>query len=264
MSSYRRVFEQYRKAEMTRAVVAGAVTRASYRKLVVPDDPKSVDSWLDVAVPQILRANLSSANDAAKFYDLMRRVEISILEIDDADDFKAEPVTNSIDEGVRHSLASAGKEGAGDQWDSTRMNDKKVAGVAMRHVLDGGRATMDHNSTRDKSALGWVRVTDGNPCAFCAMLASRGITYRPYKQGAFKASNARYVGHGNSKVHDFCGCSLKPVWSESDPFVTDTEKFSEMWREMAGNTTQTAFKEFRKNYTAAGHGKRETPRWNLA
>src|SRR5690606_22703244 len=52
------------------------------------------------------------------------------------------------------------------------------AGAGLRHALKGGRDTIRETVDRDDQALGWARATSGDPCSFCAMLASRGPAYK--------------------------------------------------------------------------------------
>lgn len=73
-------------------------------------------------------------------------------------------------------------------------------GTASRIALNGGRATLLNTTSADPAATGWYRVTDGHPCAFCAMLAARGITYRSQRASSFRA-------------HDACGCAGAPAFS---------------------------------------------------
>jgi len=69
----------------------------------------------------------------------------------------------------------------------------------------GGRLTVAATTGRDRKAIGWRRVTDGNPCAFCAMLASRGPVYRD----AAAADGLKYHAH--------CGCGAEPVYGTWEP-----------------------------------------------
>jgi len=88
----------------------------------------------------------------------------------------------------------------------------QAVGAAMRHVGNGGRDTVLTLVENDRAALGWIRVTSGNPCSFCAMLASRGITWGRYNQQSFAASDVKFAddprvdpgGRPTAKVHDNC------------------------------------------------------------
>ncbi|UYL87609.1 VIP2-like ADP-ribosyltransferase toxin [Arthrobacter phage VResidence] len=70
--------------------------------------------------------------------------------------------------------------------------------VGKRLTLEAPRKTLIQLSRKDKDALGWARVSDGQPCHFCAMLLSRGPVY--------KEGTARF------KAHNGCGCSVRPFF----------------------------------------------------
>ncbi len=61
--------------------------------------------------------------------------------------------------------------------DAVDTADRSSAGAADREVLRAGRDLIDRASRQDRRVVGRARITDGNPCAFCAMLASRGAIY---------------------------------------------------------------------------------------
>lgn len=75
----------------------------------------------------------------------------------------------------------------------------RVAGQLVKLVLTGGRMTITGSVQSDRVALGWSRVTTGDPCAVCRMLASRGPTYKTEKSADFDA-------HG----HD--ACTAEPLY----------------------------------------------------
>jgi hypothetical protein len=102
----------------------------------------------------------------------------------------------------------------------------EAAGSAGRHVLNGGRSTQLALVQNDRGAIGWVRVTDGNPCAFCAMLASRGPVY---KADSFSSSDPRFTGPGEVKTHDHCACLMVPVFSRTAAWPGRSKEFQELW-----------------------------------
>lgn len=91
----------------------------------------------------------------------------------------------------------------------------KFSGLLRRQVLSGGRMMIDATTAGDSNAIGWRRVTDGNPCAFCAMLASRGPVYR-------SAEKASAVAGSGLRYHRHCGCTAEIVYGEWKP--TDLEQ----------------------------------------
>lgn len=105
----------------------------------------------------------------------------------------------------------------------------QASGAAMRHVLDGGRQTNITAMRNDSRMIGWVRVTDGNPCSFCAMLASRGVSWGPYGAQSFDKSDARFIGGGQFKVHDHCGCTLEAVYSRASALPGNSKEMRDLW-----------------------------------
>lgn len=106
----------------------------------------------------------------------------------------------------------------------------KAQGGLQRLIADVGRGTVMGSSIGDPMATGWQRVTDGNACGFCRMLASRGAVY-----------SESSVTFG---AHDDCGCSAAPAfdglpvpvqpYTPSERVVTDADRArTRAW--MAGN-----------------------------
>lgn len=93
---------------------------------------------------------------------------------------------------------------------------RDAAGAAGRHVLTGGRKSLLTVLENDPVAVGWARVTDGDPCAFCAMLASRGVVYGSAASAGFSA-------------HDHCACTAEPAYSRSAPLPGRGQEFKDLW-----------------------------------
>jgi hypothetical protein len=111
-----------------------------------------------------------------------------------------------------------------------------AAGAATRHVLTGGRRSLLTLVEADPKALAWARVTDGAPCAFCAMLASRGPVYGSEAAAGFSA-------------HDACACTAEPVYSRQAPWPGRAREFQELWRETTRNTSgRDSINAFRRAY----------------
>lgn len=120
---------------------------------------------------------------------------------------------------------------------------RRVAGHAERLVQNGGRHTRLQVAKADARVIAYVRVhypeKDPQPCGFCALLLSRGISFRPYRtrSSAGKRStedNATWVKWATStswsdplepedleKYHPKCHCTVEEVYSE-EQFDTDS------------------------------------------
>ena len=109
----------------------------------------------------------------------------------------------------------------------------RVSGAVARHVLDGGRETLLASVRADRRALGWARATSGNPCSFCAMLASRGPAYGE-RTGDFQS-------------HDHCACSLEPVYRRDQEWPQGSRDYQRLWADVAdglsGAEARLAFRE---------------------
>ncbi|TDD97635.1 hypothetical protein [Actinomadura rubrisoli] len=106
-----------------------------------------------------------------------------------------------------------------------------LAGSAATLALEGGRETIRSAVLGDDEAIGWARVTDADPCAFCAMLASRGAVYRS-RQTAGGAKNKQFEGEGMFKFHNHDGCSAVPVFDADDPVLEEAERLYDKWLEV--------------------------------
>lgn len=99
----------------------------------------------------------------------------------------------------------------------------KFSGIARRQVLSGGRMMIDATTKADTRAIGWRRVSDGNPCSFCAMLCSRGPVYASKER-------AETVGGSGLQYHGHCGCTAEILYGEWVPneaergFIEDYKK----------------------------------------
>lgn len=74
-----------------------------------------------------------------------------------------------------------------------------ILGGVQRRIADHVRYTVSGNSIADPSARGWQRVSGGNACAFCSMIAARGAV--------FSEASADFASHDN------CNCSATPAWN---------------------------------------------------
>lgn len=147
-------------------------------------------------------------------------------------------------------------------------------GVGVQRAMNGGRNASSHVVLRDRRVIGYARVTDGNPCYFCAMLAARGavykkasfakggaVNYNRASEGLTKADrdfvpNERAIDVPDdyvsvAKVHNHCCCSLRPVYSKSQEFDADAKFYKAQWDSIfvpgAGEDNVIAF---RKQYKA--------------
>lgn len=88
----------------------------------------------------------------------------------------------------------------------------QASGDAVRLAREAGRQAIERSVRADPRAVGWMRITDGNPCAFCLMLASRGPVYKTRESAGFAIDPVR--GEIN-RFHPHCGCEVIPVYTRA-------------------------------------------------
>jgi hypothetical protein len=247
-----RLTAAFQAVQARRAAAIAALVVAYYRTRVDVENPRSVDDWLRIMIPRIMREHNLSAQQAASFGSTLRR-----LEVPDAPPFSFTPATALNVEQIRTSLSVVGPTSyAKRSADIRRLDEKqfdardkqamlrdlnkatevKIAGSVARHTQNGARETLLTNVAQDKTALGWVRVTRDKPCYFCALLAGRGLQKGyTYSEDSFEGSDSRFVGSGNAKVHDHCQCHIKPVYLKNDDYVQRAEFFEALYRESDGS-----------------------------
>lgn len=121
-----------------------------------------------------------------------------------------------------------------------------LTGTAQRLAQEAGREVVRGTAEADPEALGWARISDGDPCAFCAMLISRGAVYKN-EQTAGRAAADTFDGGSPWRWHDHCGCQAIPIFDPDDPHLVRAEELYEQWlRETAGESGAGARNAWRK------------------
>jgi hypothetical protein len=171
----------------------------------------------------------------------------------DAATLLADPVNEAA---VRAGMYATGQTAVRDSLKAGRSPEEaqgaaftRTSGSVSRHVLDGGRETILRSVDGDKAAYGWGRVTDGDPCAFCAMLAGRGPVYKGDTAG-FQA-------------HDHDACTAEPVYARDAPWPGRAREFHDLYNEatlqatedgdLRRGTSNDLFNAFRRKYEAQRH-----------
>jgi hypothetical protein len=111
-----------------------------------------------------------------------------------------------------------------------------MSGAGMRLVLNGGRQAILQAVQDDARALAWMRVTAANPCAWCAMLASRGAVYKSQQTAGFLA-------------HSHCRCTGQAIFAESDgTFLAENGRLQQEWQRatkgLSGRNARNAWRRY--------------------
>lgn len=202
-------------------------------------DPSDVDaSWArlePVVLALASNGRAASAQIAAAYYRGFRATEgiegrPPIITLDD-----------SWQEPARVSFRVTGPVAAKkfitlNRPDVARQAYVSLAGSFGRWVLDAGRETVVQTALQDSQAMGWFRVTASDPCAFCAMLASRGPVYRSREAASFPA-------------HDMCACTAEPRFVDGAHWPGRGREWQRLWSEVTRDTKgQESIRAFRRAY----------------
>lgn len=213
--------QEHQAAQVAIAVAVSAEARLLWGRLDIDDLDRSTPYWLAGNLRAIRQRNTQSQRLADAYMSEYRAAEIG------------QPLKLGAREAAAGvaalSLQSAGPirvkqliAGGMDPDEALAAARTKFEGVAARQALMGGRLAIARGAQSDRRAIGWRRVTDGNPCAFCALLAGRGPVYKSRNASVVRGDSLRYHGH--------CGCTAEVVYGTWEPteaeqqFVTDYEK----------------------------------------
>lgn len=234
-------------------------TQAGLRSQVVRDaltvwnavfDPSRPDESFRVArdllIALIRDRYPVSVRTAEAFYRQIRALAI-------AGDFTTEfqPVTapQPPAEQLQASLAATGLAayytalgGGQSPQEAKDTSGVTVSGATSRLVLSGGRETVHRSVEADPRAVGYIRVTDEDPCGFCAMLASRGPVYKSLKT----AGDTR---GGGKRYHDHDACFAAPVYEGSDnEWTRRSADLSDQWARvtagLSGEQARNAWRSY--------------------
>lgn len=119
-------------------------------------------------------------------------------------------------------------------------------GATTRLVLDQGRRTLIDNVDEDSTALGYIRVSDGDPCFFCSMLISRGPVFSD-ETSQFNVDLSKFVGDNKFAAHDHCGCTAEPIFDRKTKWPGRAQEFRALWdASTEGLSGQRAINAFRR------------------
>lgn len=132
---------------------------------------------------------------------------------------------------------------------AARAGFTRAAGTASNLVLGGGREVLAEAVDSDDQVIGWIRVTSGKACPWCAMLSSRGPVYRSARTGLAS--------------HDHCNCSIEPVYrrevaANPDLWPGQAGAYRRIWDHMvkgSGATGRDALAAFKQGLEAFRRGE---------
>lgn len=109
---------------------------------------------------------------------------------------------------------------------------KSGAAKADMLTMSAGRGMVDYAHSADKRVLMYARGTSSNPCAFCAMLASRGFIY-----ASRTSATKSYRDGGMKSYHDNCHCFAIARWVDTSKLPALNAYFKEQWPQVTKGYT---------------------------
>lgn len=206
----RELTEAHKLAQIGVGARAAAEAYILWNRLDINDMDGSTPYWLASNVRAVNQRMVQSQSVAGAYLNDYRQAEIGLAARVVLGAPKGTADALFFAGPVRIKRLIAGGMGAQEAYDSAFT---KFGGMVRRQSMMGGRLTVARTAGADRRAVGWRRVTDGNPCAFCAMLASRGPVYKD----AAAADGLMYHAH--------CGCSAEPAYSNAWTPTADEEQY---------------------------------------
>jgi hypothetical protein len=236
--------EQHRTAQLAVRAAAARELIDLWSLLNPLDLDATAAAWLRQTLALILRRRTESVQRSTTYYAAFKTAETGEFGTPHITlpDVPHDPIITSltVTGPIKVKQLTARGETA---MQAARMALPEVTRAATRHVLNGGRGFIEAAVEQDRTALGWARVTDGDPCAFCAMLASRGPAYKSRDSALETDSGQRY--------HDGCSCVTEPQFHRDQPWPGKAREFSDLWaKSTAGHSGGAALNAFRRAYEA--------------
>ena len=217
--------EEHRQEQVRLADGLIAALVKLFERLV---DFQNIDSsaleFAKQAAPLVMKARYASellTRDYVKAFDAVENPnhDPKLLADLPSDGIDAVDVAGQVATAVRASMKISVRHGA-DEGAALEAGKAAATGKARKLAGDGGRSVLTQFVDKGLGPVGYARVVDADPCPFCAMLASRGVSYTGlmpdgaglYRTDSFRSSDARFAGDGRFKVHDNCDCTLEPVY----------------------------------------------------
>lgn len=185
-------------------------------------DPRDIEGtragWLSASVRAAEMAFGQSSTIAESYVTSYQVVETAGGDVLVVPRFDAARVANDLDLAGTQYMKSLIREGHTPE-SAHAAAYSRMMGVARNHAMDGGRSLIEATTSQDRRAIGYRRVTDGDPCTFCAMLASRGAHFGAQRaHGVYSSADTALVRASDGrKYHIHCGCTAEIVYGHWEP-----------------------------------------------
>lgn len=194
-------------------------------------DEASFRRLLTASLPLVRVHHQLSSATAGAYYERFRRAEQVARSV------TVRPASLPDEKAITGTLFVTGQQMTRDAIAAGQSPDQamrtalvRTSGSVTRLTSNGGRDTLLQTTSADPEANGWVRVTSGDPCAFCALIASRGPV--------FSESSVDF------QAHDHCSCFAEPSYEGSE-WPGRAKEFRSLYNQHAKGT-QDPLNSFRR------------------
>lgn len=226
-------------------------------RLFSPAQPASFPGWLEAANEVVVRYGDMSAALAAEFYDTQRAdanaggsFTVPLADSPPADQ------TETVLRWATHDVWPRDDEVAGQRdplASRLAVAERRTEAVTQKLVADQGRETVRRAVREDRQAVGYARAAALGACAFCRLMASRGMVYKTAGT-AGRDANDKFSGDASvAKFHDNCHCGILPVFrGQSFELSAHAQEWDRLYREYAAPFPGDQLRRFRR--AIAEHG----------
>lgn len=142
-------------------------------------------------------------------------------------DYMAEMMGADVPEAIPAATATYKEVASGTMW-AKYHSPSQIPTIVSRQVRQAGADTMIQNAKRDNAEWAWV--PQGDTCAFCITLASRGWQ---------KASETVLKGNHAEHIHQNCNCTFaiafKPADRKRYDYIYDPDRYKQIYDESGGD-----------------------------
>lgn len=164
-------------------------------------------------------------------------------------DYMADLMDADVPEAIPAETATINEVARGVTWGKYH-SPSQIPSVVSRQVRQTGADTMIQNAKRDNAEWAWV--PQGDTCAFCITLASRGWQ---------EASKTVLRGNHAEHIHQNCDCTFVIAFKERDKhqydYIYDPDKYLEMYDEADGDINAMRRKIYDANKDEINEQKRD-------
>ncbi|QPB09690.1 hypothetical protein CPT_Shaeky_003 [Streptomyces phage Shaeky] len=130
-----------------------------------------------------------------------------------------------------------------------------------RLAEQGGRDALADARENDGDVIGYYRMTDADPCGFCAMLASRGLVYTEARNSA-RRTRTWLDEQDPDQYHPDCHCQTLPLFegvSMPEEHRRKADEYKAAWDNTEGSG-EAQLKNFRERFDADRRARRANER----